>query len=555
MLGYLGREMRQPRSAPPAAAGTPVEARDRAVVARTARRGVDAALRVLLVNPPALEIVEPWYDTPRFGRHGLACLAGYLRQFDGFAVDVLDAKLERLGLAEIVDRVAALRPDVVGLTAFTNEIKPAALVAGAIRARWPSIVTIIGGVHATALPTRTLEEFPEFDLACIGEGEVTLHELAVALRDGLALDEVDGLAWREAGSIRLSTPRARVADLDRFPPPAWDLLPRAEEYWVMTQRGCPFTCNFCVNPNGRLPRQASIPRVVAEIDDIVGRYRPSKLWFADEIFSVDLPRTRALLTELEAIDLGSRVRWWAETHVRFVDEALFAQMKRAGCEECALGIETGSQAALRRLGKGTNLGQIVDAFEAARRAELRSIAFFIFGHPHETPETMRETIELAVRVNPALPIFGVMVPYPGTEVAALAARGEAGYRLLTDDWNQFNKQTGGALEFAGLSRSEIERAQLRAYVEVFARNGRWRDLASFVWRYRAAGLHLVRKAAAGERRPTPPPAPSPGSLDEIAAATARWSAAQSDGVRRLRASAELARARVEPAARAHAPVR
>jgi len=138
------------------------------------------------------------------------------------------------------------------------------------------------------------------------------------------------------------------------------------------------------------------------------------------------------------------------------------------------------------------------------------------------------------------------VPYPGTEVAALAARGEAGYRLLTDDWDQFNKQIGGALEFAGLSRSEIERTQLRAYIEVFARNGRWRDLAGFVWKRRAAGLRLVRKAATRERRPTPPPAPSPRSLDEIASAAARWNTAQSDGVRRLRASAELVRARVEP---------
>jgi hypothetical protein len=127
------------------------------------RRGADTLACCSSIRPRSN--VEPWYDTPRFGRHGLACLAGYLRQFDGFAVDVLDAKLERLGVAEIVDHVAALRPDVVGLTAFTNEIKPAARVAGAIRARWPSIVTVIGGVHATALPTRTLEEFPEFDLA------------------------------------------------------------------------------------------------------------------------------------------------------------------------------------------------------------------------------------------------------------------------------------------------------------------------------------------------------------------------------------------------------
>jgi hypothetical protein len=67
-----------------------------------------------------------------------------------------------------------------------------------------------------------------------------------------------------------------------------------------------------------------------------------------------------------------------------------------------------------------------------------------------------------------------------------------------------------------------------------------------VWKHRAAGLRLVRKAAAAERRATPPPEPSPRSLDEIASATALWSAAQSDGVRRLRASAGLVRARVEP---------
>lgn len=518
-----------------------------------ARRAPGQPLHVLLVNPPPVEIVEPWYDTPRFGRHGLATLAAYLRQFDGFVVSVIDAKLDRLDLDGLERRIAELRPDVVGLTAFTNEIKPAARVARAVKARWPSVVTVIGGVHVTALPARTLEEFPEFDLGCVGEGEITLHELACALRDGLPLDRIDGLVWREGGAVRQGRERARVADLDVFPPPAWDLFPRAEEYWVMTQRGCPFTCNFCVNPNGRLPRQHSIPRVVAEIEGIVERYRPSKLWFADEIFSVDLPRTRALLTELERIDLRSRVRWWAETHVRFVDEELFAQMRRAGCDECALGIESGSEPALRKLGKGTSLARVVDAFEAAHRAKLRTIGFFIFGHPGETPETMRETVELAVRLNPALPIFGVMVPYPGTEVAALAARGEGGYRLLTDDWDRFNKQIGGALEFAGLSRREIESAQLRAYVEVFARNGRWRDLAKFVWDHRAAGARLVHKIVRPpEREAERPPEPSVRSREDLTSAAASWSAAQSDSVKRLRASAGLVRARVDAGLRERA---
>lgn len=510
-------------------------------------------LRVLLVNPPPFAVVEPWYDTPRFGRHGLACLAGYLRRFDGFDVHVLDAKLERLDFEAVARRASALRPDVVGVTAFTNEIKPAARVARMVKERLPRVVTVIGGVHVTALPERTLEELPEFDIGCVGEGEVTLHELCRALRDGLPLGGVDGLVWRDAGAPRRTPERARVADLDLFPEPAWDLFPRAEEYWVMTQRGCPFTCNFCVNPNGRLPRQHSVPRVAQEIEGILTRYRPSRLWFADEIFSVDMPRTRELLSELERIRVGERVRWWAESHVSFVDEALFAQMRRAGCDECALGIESGSEPALRRLGKGTSLAKVAGAFDAARRAGLRTIGFFIFGHPGETPRTMRETIELAVQLNPAIPIFGVMVPYPGTEVARLAARGEGGYRLLTDDWDEYNKQIGGALEFAGLTRREIEATQLRAYVEVFARNRRWVDLARFAWKHRVAGLRLVRKlagaapsAAAGEG---PPSAPGERSRAEIAAAAQRWSASQAESVRRLRASAALVRARVARAAR------
>ena len=62
-------------------------------------------------------------------------------------------------------------------------------------------------------------------------------------------------------------------------------------------------------------------------------------------------------------------------------------------------------------------------------------------------------MELAVKMNPDLPIFGIMSPYPGTEIARMAANGEAGYKLVTTDWNEYNKQIGGALEFASLSRN------------------------------------------------------------------------------------------------------
>jgi radical SAM superfamily enzyme YgiQ (UPF0313 family) len=136
---------------------------------------------------------------------------------------------------------------------------------------------------------------------------------------------------------------------------------------------------------------------------------------------------------------------------------------------------------------------IEEAFDAARRAELPVMSLFIIGHPNETPSSIRETMDLATKLNPHTPAFGVMVPYPGTEIARLAARGEGGYRLVTSDWDEFNKQIGGALEFAGLTRAQIEWAQFSGYLRVFLNNWRLLDLVTFCWSYRVSGLKLARR--------------------------------------------------------------
>ncbi len=153
-------------------------------------------LRVVLVNPPPLAVVEPWYDRPDWGRIALAYLAGWLQRDPAIEVFVVDAKLERLDFSQVQSRVAELAADVVGLTAFTNEIKPAAYTASLVKDVLPDAVTVIGGVHVTALPIQTLEEFSSFDVAVIGEGEQTLEELCSAIRCGDDLSQVAGLVYR-----------------------------------------------------------------------------------------------------------------------------------------------------------------------------------------------------------------------------------------------------------------------------------------------------------------------------------------------------------------------
>jgi len=455
-------------------------------------------MRIALNNPPVYAVSEPWYDTPDFGRTGLAYVAGHIRTFSDYEISIIDSKFERLGFEQTVERLRAARPDVVGFTAFTNEIKPAARVARMVKeALGSEVVTVIGGVHQTALPAETLQEFPEFDYGVNGEGEATFLELCRALERKGALAGIRGLSHREGAGVIVSAPRERTLELDAIPFPAWDLMPPARTYYIQTARGCPFACKFCMNPNGKFARQRSVENTIEELKLVVGSYRPETIWFGDEIFTVDVARTKELLRAIIAEGIHKKIRWAATTHVRFVDDELFGLMRASNVFLVGFGIETGDEETLKTIGKGTNVDMILRAREGARRAKVPITTYCILGQPNETVASIHRTIDLAVRLNPDLPIFGIMVPYPGTDVALMAARGLAGYRLLTTDWDDYNKQIGGALSFAGLSRTQIEILQLWAYVKVFIWNFRFLDLAKFAWEWRGGGWSVVKKIARG----------------------------------------------------------
>jgi len=448
---------------------------------------------VCLINPPVIGVMEPWYDTPDFVRTGLAYLAGYIRANSNVAITIIDAKFERLDFTMVLEKVRTINPDIVGLTAFTNEIKPAAFTAASIKKEIPQCVTLIGGVHVTAIPEETLKEFASFDIGVIGEGEETLLELVNTLRNKGNLEDVKGIIYRVNEELKKTVPRPRIADQDSIPYPAWDLLPPAKVYYVQSERGCPLNCIFCMNPNGRVARKRSIENVVGELNLLINNFNPNRISFGDELFSVDMPRTHQLLDAMIQNDIGGKVKWDVQTHVLYVDYEMFLKFKKAKVDRVELGIETGDPDTLKKIGKGTNLDKIASAISAGRKAGVPIGTFFLFGQPNETIESLKRTVDLAVKINPVLPMFGLMTPYPGTEVAKMAAKGEGGYRLLTTNWDEYNKQIGGAMEFANLSRRQIEWFQVKAYLKVYLFNHRYKDLFYFLWEYRKAAFQVLKK--------------------------------------------------------------
>ncbi len=450
-------------------------------------------MRVLLVNAPPYRIQEPYYDTPPFPRSTLAFLAAYVREA-GIEVQVLDCKFDRLSYEEAMKRVTALNPDLVGFTAFTNEIIQAGRLARMVKERRPDLKTVIGGVHLTALPERTLREFPQFDYGVIGEGEETFLELIRCLESGAEPTAVRGVcSLGRDGGYAYGGDRPKILDQDRLPMPAWDLFRPAKEYVIHTSRGCAYNCPFCMNPNGRRVRARSPEKVVQELAWLYNYARPSAVFIGDEIFTVPRTRALAICQAMIASGLNHKIRWQCHSHVRSTDLELSVLMREAGCFMVNLGIETGDEASLAEIAKGTSLAHIEKTAEVLREADLPFCAMFILGHANETHETATKTVDLGVRLNPTEPAFGIMVPYPGTRVAEMAARGEGGFVLNEKDWNDYNKQIGDGLSLVGISRKELEWLQIWGYLKVFLWNLRFGDLAKFAWRYRGEGLSLAKK--------------------------------------------------------------
>ncbi len=471
-------------------------------------------MRVLLVNPPPYAIVEPVYDRPAYPRTSLACLAAYLREH-GVDVHVLDCKYDRLGFDEALEHIERLAPQVVGFTGLTNEVLQAARLAALVKELDPSIVTVMGDVHMSALPEQTLRETPAFDYGVVGEGEETLRELVEQLAAGG--DEpitAKGVAYLAGDTYVFNGSRDNL-DVSALPMPAWDLFRPAEHYILQTSRGCPFHCSFCMNPAGRVVRARTPAQVLDELELLLELGAAESVYFGDEIFTVKRERVATLCAGMIERGLHRRLKWSCQTHVNTVDVGLAHLMRAAGCDWVGLGIETADEDKMTRMGKGINRERVMRAVSAMRSAGLRFHGFFILGQPNETYESARATIDFAVEMNPDGIVFGIMVPYPGTRVHALAERDAGGYVNLSSNWNDYNKQIGHAVEFTGIERRRLERLQMLGYLRVFVQNGRTLELLRMVPRFTTLALHMVLKQLGfgPERvhaRPvSPPPRQSP----------------------------------------------
>ncbi len=401
-------------------------------------------MKITLINPPWYVSERQFLEKRNLSQClGLGYIASYLR-LHGHSVDFIDALAEGsdtikkvyhrdqpllcrgISYENITDRIAR-DTDLIGISIpFTNISTIAKQLCLFIKNKYPSKPIVVGGVHPSAFPVDMLDS--GVDYVVRGEGELSM----LALACGKDPTKIRGLIHK--GNIGSSNNdiSEQVENLDAIPfpyrPPELmeqylSYSPRGEQgkrsLSVITSRGCPYDCLFCsVHPVYGYKWRARTPKnVLEEIAYYVSNYGVNNIEFEDDNLTLDAYRAEEIFDRI--INLDKKITWAVNNGLRVdtLSERLIEKMKKSGCIQLNLAVESGNQKVLESMHKKLSLAKVEEVVEMCSKIKIPTLAFFLVGFPGETKESFSETVRFIRKLKKkGLNKIGVMIinAYPGT---------------------------------------------------------------------------------------------------------------------------------------------
>ncbi len=356
-------------------------------------------MKILLVKPPSTAhvVLLPI---------GLGYIAAYLRHnIKGIEVIILDCLKESYDHIKFSKYIERIKPDLVGITAFTMEIESALRCCGIIKKNDAKTITAIGGPHPSSVPEQVLNHH-NVDFIFRSEAEIGFSEFISELLNGKNFDKVHNIGYKENGEIKLNKIRF-PENLDEMPMLDYELL-KFDQYPktymskkhpyapIITSRGCPFACTYCSagRLSGKKLRARSPEKIIEEIKYLQERYKIKEFQIWDDNFTLNKTRAHEFCDILLKENIG--LPWWCPNGLRLetLDEELIRKMKKSGLYAIALGIESGSEKIQKDMRKNLDFERLKEVIELGNKYRIRMQGFFILGYPTETREDILKTIRL-----------------------------------------------------------------------------------------------------------------------------------------------------------------
>ena len=493
--------------------------------------------RTLLVNPPLVNGVA----FTRQGRcqereevlgttkppYTLAVVATLLRDA-GHDVRLVDLTATGQSVADLITRLdgEGFVPTLILYPSTTPTLDADTREMAALKTHYGAPLFNFGP-HASTVPQASMARAPQVDGMFIGEPEDAAFELA-QLESLDQLGAIPSLTWRKGELVVPHSAQGSYAGFLDMPYPAWDLVPLRSynlplvnrPYTIVeTSRGCPYACDFCVAPihQGHKFRERSAKAIVDEIERGYREFGIDFFYLWGDTVTLNVKSFTAFCDELIARNLP--VQWLSNARAdNLTDPAFVHRLRKAGCWMLAMGIETESEDIRKDMVKRLERKKIQQAIKNMRDAGIRSFAFFIFGYPGETVETIDQTIRYAIELDPDFANFYPAVPYPGTELYNKAIRDGL---LVEEDWSRM-EYSYYLLRGNGLDERVVMNAINRAKRRFFMRPKYLARKFGDVVRLAATKPHIFGQIASrtifGAKIPPPAPVKSTPALSESATA-------------------------------------
>lgn len=385
-------------------------------------------MNYLIVMPILTEIFDQSYTFPL----GIAYVAASLKQ-TGRNVITFNLNYKPGTIKENLEKVIRENNiDVIATGGLTAQYWQLERILAAAKEIKPSIITWVGGGIITSAPEVAMEALAIADYGMIGEGEVTICELAEVAEGTRDPHTVKGLIFREHNTWVTTAPRPEITDLDALPFPDYEGFSFGElldkeptDIYALNQgrfgmvsfgRSCPFNCTFCFHPSGTKYRKRSIDSVFQEIDYLIERYHIKNIAVTDELFVRKIEDAEEFCRRISERGIGFVI----SLRVDMVNREMLTLLRDSGCLSIGFGLESADNSILTSMKKHISVEQIDHALGLCRELGLNCMGNFIFGDQNETMETAMNTINWW-KAHPQYRIaLHMIILYPGSELYHLA---------------------------------------------------------------------------------------------------------------------------------------
>ena len=458
-------------------------------------------MRVVLVHPAGSNWVPGKRDVTvaanRMVPIGLLSIAACLEK-GGHDVRVIDCLGPRppKGIEATVQKLLEFGPELVGFSATTSSFLDGYDIAVAIREARAEVKNVFGGVHSSALGPKLMEPFPAVDYVAVGEGEVTIAELA----EGRELRKIDGLVWRDGDRVVTNSPRARMPELDALPFPAYEKLEgfpkryrlplfsyaRTPGTAISTSRGCVYECSFCDRSVFRKGfRSNSAEYTYAHMEYLRRRFGIRHVSIYDDLFTANRKRVMTLCEKLVTKPLGMQFN--CAVRVEQTDTDLLDALKAAGCLMVSIGVESGDQELLEGLKGGVALDEVKETVRQIQAKGIRAKGLFMMGVVGETEESIRRTSDFIIELGLDDMNMSKFTPFHGAPCWSTIHE----HGSFEEDWRLMN-----ALNFVFVpkgieSRERLDELYNRHVKRFYTDKGWRRRFRARLWQHRVSLWHML----------------------------------------------------------------